>query len=139
MKTIYVDRDTSVEYGFNKVLDEVKKHQKKGETLLIDDTFAGLYFKPEFNKTIKENSKYYNFIIIDNFKENSFCDIYIFNDLKKINNKSFLKIFIADDDYDSADLIPYKNIYVVRNWDEIDAILNFYKDYDIRTLKEERE
>lgn len=138
MKTIYVNREVAVEYGFNKVLDEVKKHQEKGKTLIIDDTFSGLYLRPEFYETINKNKEYYNFAIVDSDIKEDFCDIHIFNNLKKIKDKSYLKIYIVDEEYDSADLIPYKNIYVVKDWNDIEAILNFYKDYDIKTLREEK-
>lgn len=136
MKTICIKREVAFEYGFNKVLDEVKKHQEKSQTLLIDDIFSGLYIKPNLYKTIIDADDY-NIIFTDKKEKDTFCDIYISDKLLDMNGKSSLKILYVGNELESNRLIEIDNIYVIKDWSNLKDILDFYEDYNIRTLEKE--
>lgn len=133
MKTIYVDRSVAFIDGFNKVLDEVKLHHEN--TLLINSTFFGLYTKPDFYETIKMNSKYYKFIFTNKKNKELSCDIYLSDNVEKLKGNSNLKILYVKDV--SLDVLPLDdNIYIIKSWEELNDILEFYKNYDIDTLEQ---
>lgn len=132
MKTIYVDRNVAFINGFNKVLDEIKFHQEN--TLLINSTFSGLYIEPNFYKAIKKYSKHYNFVFTSKKNKELYCDIYLSNDINKLKGKSNLKIlYLTQANLNSVPLDD--NIYIIKSWEELCDILNFYKDYEIDTLE----
>lgn len=134
MKTICINRKVAFEYGFNKVLDEVKKHQEKGQALLIDDIFSGLYIKPNLYKTIVDVDNY-NVIFTDKKEKDTICDIYISDRVLDMNGKSSLKILYVEDEIKTPLLINRNNIYVITDWTDLKNILDFYEDYDIETLE----
>lgn len=136
MKTICINREVAFEYGFNKVLDEVKKHQEKSQALLIDDIFSGLYIKPNLYKTIIDMNNY-NIIFTDKKEKDTVCDIYISNNLLDINGKSNLKILYVEDEIDMEQLADKCNIYVIRDWQDLSDILKFYDNYNMNTLEKE--
>ena len=136
MKTVCIKREVAFKYGFNNVLDEVKKHQEKSQALLIDDIFSGLYIKPNLYKTII-NADDYNIIFTDKKEKDAFCYIYISDKLLDMNGKSSLKILYVENELESNRLIEIDNIYVIKDWSNLKDILDFYEDYNIRTLEKE--
>lgn len=136
MKTIYVDRNVAFIDGFNKVLDEAKLHQEN--TLLINSTFSGLYMEPNFYKAIEKYFKHYDFIFTDKKNKELCCDIYLSNNANKIKGNSNLKILYSTSF--NLDNVPLDdNIYIIKSWEELNDILNFYKDYEIDTLEKKEQ
>lgn len=132
MKTIYVDRNVAFIDGFNKVLDEINFHQ--GNTLLINSTFSGLYIKPEFNETIKKNKYQYKILFTEEINKKVKADIYLSDNIEKLKGKSNLKILYSETT--NLDNIPLDdNIYIINSWKDFEAILDFYKYYDIDSLE----
>lgn len=132
MKTIYVDRNVAFIDGFNKVLDEINLHQ--GNTLLINSTFSGLYIKPEFNETIKKNKYQYKILFTEEINKKVKADIYLSDNIEKLKGKSNLKILYSETI--NLDNIPLDdNIYIINSWKDFEAILDFYKYYDIDSLE----
>lgn len=134
MKTICINREVAFEYGFNKVLDEVKKHQEKSQALLIDDIFSGLYIKPNLYKTIV-NVDNYNIIFTDKKEKDTVCDIYISDNLLDMNGKSHLKILYIEEEINISQLADKCNIYIIKKWEDLKDILDFYNQHDIDTLE----
>ena len=95
------------------------------EQLVLKYGFKGL---ADENFEIVVNNKYN--------KKNKYY-IYITNNIKHVENESFLKVLYLEEKYDSSYLIPYNDVYVVRSYQEILDIISFYKKYDIKNLKKE--
>ena len=56
----------------------------------------------------------------------------------KIKGNSNLKILYSTSF--NLDNIPLdNNIYIIKSWEELDDILNFYKDYEIDTLEKKEQ
>ena len=54
-----------------------------------------------------------------------------------MNGKSNLKILYVENELESNRLIEIDNIYVIKDWSNLKDILDFYEDYNIRTLEKE--
>ena len=55
---------------------------------------------------------------------------------KGYNKRANLNIVLIKDGFKSYELfVPYNNLYVVKDEDEIDEIIEFYNYYNIKTLE----
>lgn len=63
-------------------------------------------------------------------------EIKVIDKLEDVDPRAYLNIFFAEEDFTKYEhLIPYKNIYIVKNDEDLAEILDFFKKYDVKTLE----